>query len=197
MPWCQARRTSRRQHGKRAWAGQLPTSSRALHLNTHVQRKDTQTHTPTEQESSYRHWTNSPSDGNVLRMLSCPLRKWDSQPPLSPPSDSRGPLTITGKRTTRLPGDTNQLAAWKKRDCQGIVSTARGMTDRRLEGVLWLGTLTQPRESTLCLDGSFFFFDFFDLTVVIWTGCWMFEQDEMLNMRKSHTVSLDTLLKRI
>ncbi len=38
-----------------------------------------------------------------------------AQPPLSSPSDSGGPLTITGTRTTRLPGDTNQLAARKRR----------------------------------------------------------------------------------
>lgn len=51
-----------------------------------------------------------------------------------------GPLGCQGTLTNWLP---------EKRDCQGIVSTASVMTDRRLEGLLGLGSLAQPRESTL------------------------------------------------
>lgn len=92
----------------------------------------------------------------------------------------QGPLGCQGTLTNWLSG---------KRDCQGIVSAASGMTDRRLEEVLWLSSLTLLRESTLCPEGLF--------AVAIWTGCWMFEQDDILNMRRSYTVSLDTLLKQI
>lgn len=58
----------------------------------------------------------------------------------------QGPLGCQGTWTNWMP---------EKRDCKGIVSAASGMTDSRLEGVLWLGSLTQPRESTLCLEGCF------------------------------------------
>lgn len=95
--------------GKRVWVYR--------HLNTHVQSKDTQIHTHRASELSYSAGALICSDQTprVMGMFSgCYLVLCGNEIAshlYHHPQTLEGPLTITGTRTTRLPGDTNQLAA--------------------------------------------------------------------------------------
>lgn len=109
-----------------------------------------------------------------------------------------GLLTITGARTCRLPGDTHQPVAWeKKRGCQGIVGAESGMTDRRLEGVLWLGSLSRPRESTLCLEGCFGLCScYLDRMLNVWTS-WNVKHEEKSDCEPWHIIKRDIKRDRV
>lgn len=101
--------------------------------------------------SSYLLWTNSSSDGNVLRMLSCLLWKWDSLPPYHHPQTLEASLTITKNK------DHWAAGGLKPTGCLEIKrlpeSAASGMIGRRLEEDSWLRTFTPLREATFCLEG--------------------------------------------
>lgn len=95
----------------------------------------------------------------------------------------QGPLGCQGTLTNWLP---------ERGDCQGIVSTASGMTDRRLEGVLRLGSLTQQRESTLCLEGRVFglYSCYLDGMLNVWTR-WNVQHEEKSHCEPWHPIKKD------
>lgn len=116
--------------------------------------------------SSYLLWTNSSSDGNVLRMLSCPLWKWDSRPPYHHPQTLEAPLDHYWNKdhcAARGPEPTGCLEVKRLPE-----SAASRMIDRRLEEVSLLRTLT-PRGGNFLSRRS------------IQTGCRGFEEDVLLN----------------
>lgn len=76
------------------------------------------------------------------------------------PQTLKGPLTIAGTRTTGLPGDTNQLAVWKKK-LPGNWKCCKENDWQEIGRSLCLSSLTLPRESTFSLEGRF--------AVAIWT----------------------------